>query len=78
MWLRQPLPRTWVKRLVTHANEVYAHNARFRRRVRNPGNAGRDWLWTFMRHWLAAMVRRHDRRLFARLPSSYAVGTPLA
>jgi hypothetical protein len=74
IWLRQPLPRTWVTRLVRHANDVYTHNARFRRRLRGPGNVGRDWLWAFMRHWLAAMVRQHDRRLFARLPSSYAVG----
>jgi len=77
VWLRQPLPRTWAKSLVTHANEAYAHNARFRRRVRNPANAGRDWLWAFMRHWLAALIRRNRPDLYRRLPSTCAVGLPL-
>jgi hypothetical protein len=28
LWLRQPLPRRWLRELITEANTVYAHNAR--------------------------------------------------
>jgi len=77
VWLRRPLPAQWVRDLAVRANTVYTHNARFRRKVRAGGNAGRDYLWMFMRHWLAAIVLRHDRSLFARLPDSYGVGAAL-
>ncbi len=77
VWLQTPLPRRWVRELVGHANTVYAHNERFRRRIRGTGNQGRDYLWTFMRHWLAALLQAHRPELHARLPRGYAVGHEL-
>lgn len=77
VWLRRPLPRRWVRELIAHANAVHASNVRFRRKMFSPGDAGRDWLWMFMRHWLAALIRRRDEVLFARLPGSYCVGADL-
>ncbi len=74
VWLQEPLPREWVRELADRANTVYARNEQFRRRIRGAGDRGRDRLWAFMRHWLAARLRtlRHD--LYARIPASFSVG----
>jgi hypothetical protein len=76
-WLGEELPREWLARLTERAEAVYASNARVRRRLRGPGNGGRDWLWTFTRHWLAALIWHHRPDLRARLPDSFNVGHPL-
>lgn len=77
VWLGEPLPRRWRVELIARANTVYARNPRFRARLRRGADAGRDWLWAFMRHWLAALIQRHRPHLHARLPQSYNVGHPL-
>ena len=77
VWLQTPLPRRWIRELVAHANTVYDHNPRFRRQIRGHGNRGRDHLWTFMRHWLAALMARRRQQLYSRLPASYRVGCEL-
>jgi hypothetical protein len=77
VWLDEELPREWVKKLVVRANFIYAHNPRFRQSIRRPGNAGRDFLWIFIRHWLCAMIRKHNRDWHARLPERYNVGADL-
>jgi hypothetical protein len=74
VWLQQPLPRRWVRELVAHANTVYAHDARFRRKLSGKGDSGRDWLWTFMRHWLAALLKQRRPTQFQQLPASYCRG----
>ena len=66
--LGQPLPRRWIRELAARANTVYAHNQRFRRMIRRPGDSGRDYLWMFMRHWLAALIHERRHHLFAELP----------
>jgi hypothetical protein len=76
-WLGEELPRAWLVRLTERAEAAYASNARMRRRLRSPGSAGRDWLWAFTRHWLAALIWKHRRPLSTRLPASYSVGHPL-
>lgn len=77
VWLGEPLPQRWVRELAARANTVYAHNAQFRRYIRGKGTRGRDWLWVFMRHWLADLLGEQRPLLYARLPSSYASGHPL-
>jgi hypothetical protein len=77
VWLQSPLPRRWVRELAAYANTVYAHNDRFRRRIHGAGNLGRDYLWMFMRHWLASMLRQRRPQLHARLPASFNIGQPL-
>ena len=77
LWLGEPLPRRWIAQLTARANTAYGGNDRFRRLLRRHGNAGRDWLWAFTRHWLAALIRKHRPELHARLPGSYSVGHPL-
>ena len=76
-WLGEELPREWLARLTERAEALYASNARVGRQLRGPGNGGRDWLWTFMRHWLAALIWRQCPDLHARLPDAFNVGHPL-
>ena len=76
-WLDVELPREWIRRLAVRADVIYFHNPRFRRKIRGSGNTGRDWLWMFTRHWLAAMIRRREPQLYARLPASYGTGCDL-
>jgi hypothetical protein len=77
LWLGEPFPRAWVAELAERANVVYQHNAGFRRLPRRRGNAGRDWLIAFMRHWLCALLAGRRPDLYRRLPNSYAVGRDL-
>ena len=77
IWLDQPLPHRWVRELTAFANTVYAHNPRFRRKVRGKGNSGRDYLWMFARHWLSALLAERRPQLSARLPSDYRIGREL-
>ena len=74
LWLRTALPAAWIPALARKADLIAARNPRFCRRLQRSGNAGRDWLWAFMRHWLAALVREHRPHWYQRLPSRYAVG----
>ena len=65
------------KYLTEHAEAVYAHNVTFRKKVQSEadhGNAGRDHLYAFMQHWLAAWLRKHDSKVFKKLPHGFAVG----
>lgn len=44
-----------------YAAAVYANNPKFRKKIQsnaNRGNAGRDWLYSFMQHWLSAEILR--------------------
>ncbi len=50
LWLGEVLPQRWMLELAERAKVVYQHNARFRQLLREPGNAGNDWLAAFMRH----------------------------
>jgi hypothetical protein len=77
VWLGEPLPLWWRRVLVRRANAIYARNSNFRRKIRGRGTRGRDWLWTFSRHWLASLLLNHRPDLHERLPSSYSVGRPL-
>ena len=77
VWLGEELPPEWVNGLALRANAIYARNPRFRQIIQRRGNAGRDWLWAFTRHWLAAMILSHRPDWHARLPKRYNVGAAL-
>jgi hypothetical protein len=77
-YLQTELPANWKGQLTTRANVIYQRNARFRALIRRDGEAGRDWLWAFMRHWLAALIRQHSPGLYDQLPREYSVGKALA
>ena len=71
------VPRAWRRRLAIRADRVYRRNAHFRDLMGRSGDAGRDWLWAFTRHWLAALLRKHHPELHRRLPAEYNVGASL-
>ncbi len=77
VWLDEPLPRAWIPALAKRADAIFEHCPQFRRLILGKGTAGRNWLWVFMRHWLAGILWRHRPELSARLPNSYASGHPL-
>jgi hypothetical protein len=61
-------------KLAEKANTVYQHNKRFRKAIRSKnGNYGRDYLYSFMRHWVAGECL--DRGL--SVPASFANGAPI-
>lgn len=72
--VQEELPREWIRRLAVRADTVYGRNTQFHRSLHRQGDAGRDHLWAFTRHWLAAMIWKHRRALHTRLPASYSVG----
>ena len=77
VWLGQPLPRRWIRELTARANTIYAHNPRFRRKIRAKGDKGRDYLWAFARHWLAGLIAERRPDTYPPLPSSFSIGHPL-
>ena len=78
LWLGEALPRQWMLELAERANVIYQHNARFRRLLRKPGDAGLGWLTAFTRHWLCALLASRRPDLCQRLPGSYAAGQDLS
>lgn len=74
MYLQTELPRAWRERLAIRAHRVYRRNAHFRALIRRSGDAGRDWLWSFTRHWLCSLIHQHRPELHRRLPREYNVG----
>ena len=64
------------KHLVDRAVQVYSACASFRRKV-GSGNRGRDLLYSFMRHWTAAYLGRHQVAIFEKLPADFYNGRPL-
>src|SRR4051812_11712767 len=49
----------WIMQLTTRAEEISHHSPHSRRLPRSRGTAGRDYLWSFTRHWLAAVVLKY-------------------
>ena len=72
--LGTPLLERFATRIAHQARRTYAHSAQFRRLVGAKGEQGRDQLFVFLRHWLAARLQADHPALFARLPASFANG----
>ena len=79
-WLRAELPETWAAALAAKAERSFAGHRQFHRLIcahGAQGNAGRDQLYKFMRHWLASRLARERPALYRRLPAAYALGRAL-
>lgn len=50
--LSLPLPNSLARQLARRAKVHYVHSPVFRRRLRAPGDRGRDTLYAFMHHWV--------------------------
>ncbi|MFT3870927.1 MAG: hypothetical protein QM715_20935 [Nibricoccus sp.] len=76
-YLDDPLPTRYAARLAHRARAIYANSASFRARIKASGDTGRDWLYLYMRHWFAAILKADCPALYDQLPSSFSVGEPL-
>lgn len=65
-------PSPLLSHLVNQAEEIATANESFRRKL--CGRRGLDWMYAFMRHWLAAELKRTHPTIFRRLPPRYAMG----
>jgi len=77
LWLGVPLHGRYARRLAFQARRCYAHSDSSRAKLHRPGDRGRDALYFFMQHWLAARLQTERPDLYARLPSDYACGADL-
>lgn len=76
--LGTPLPERLATRIAHQARRTFAHSAQFRILVGAKGDRGRDLLYVFMRHWLAARLLEDLPDLYSRLPSGFANGVALS
>jgi hypothetical protein len=77
LWLGEPLPPRYAAGLAFRAKITFAHSASFRRGFSRRADAGRDHLYVYLRHWLAARLHADRPRLFRKLPAGYCTGEPL-
>lgn len=57
--------------LTDQADTVYGSNPSFAKLIRGRGDSGRDRLYGFMQHWLAAELKRSSPEVFSALPQGY-------
>ena len=79
-WLHTELPPEWADWLDARAERCFARHGQFQRLISargNSGDAGRDNLYKFMRHWLASRLARARPALYRRLPAAFSLGIPL-
>ena len=76
-FLKAELSDDFARRLAERAEHLYRVNSDVRRNLRAKGNAGRDYLYSFMRHWLHDLLKTEQPRLADRLPAAFALGHPV-
>ena len=76
-FLNAELPASFAERLAAKAHHLYPRHAHFKKMLNRPGNAGRNNLYMYMRHWTAGWLKRERYALYKRLPWSFDNGQPL-
>jgi len=76
-FIRTDLPEDFTARLAAKVEYLYPRHAQFKKMLNRPGNAGRNNLYMFMRHWAASWLKRERYALYKKLPWSYGQGQPL-
>jgi len=76
-FLQADLPENFVARLAAKAEYLYPRHTQFKKLLNGPGNAGRNNLYRFMRHWMAAWLKRERFALYRKLPASFGLGQAL-
>jgi hypothetical protein len=71
------IPSRYADWIEARAELAYANNRHFRKLMRGRGNAPRDWLYVFMRHWISGLLGEERPDLYECLPDTYALGHPL-
>lgn len=77
VFLDSEIPLSFAEQLSERAVACYAKSQHFRKLLNERGNSGRDWLYCFMRSWLAAILYKNNPDLFRRLPTDYCRGMEL-
>ncbi len=77
LFLGVSLPARYAAGLAFRAERAFVHSPSFRRGFRGRADGGRERLYVYFRHWLAARLQAERLGLFARLPAGYCVGEPL-
>lgn len=63
-----------VNHLIERAEKTFKSSAEFRKKLKAKGNAGRDSLYSFMRHWASAYIKKHDPAQFKKLSKGFSNG----
>jgi hypothetical protein len=71
------LPARYAVWLDAKAELCYGGHRHFRKLMRGRGNAPRDWLYVFMRHWLASILHLERPDLCRCLPVEFCCGKRL-
>ncbi len=71
------LPVRYAVWLEAKAELCYSGHRHFHKLMRGRGNAPRDWLYVFMRHWLGSLLQLERPDLCRCLPMSFAYGQRL-
>jgi hypothetical protein len=71
------LPARLADWLTAKAERCFQRNRRFRSLMQGRGNAPRDWLRVFMRHWLSALLGTERPDLWYCLPPAFDLGHAL-
>lgn len=76
-FLGEDVPARYAVWIEARAELSYLRNGHFRKLMRGRGNAPRDWLRVYMRHWLAGLLGTERPDLYECLPDTFALGHPL-
>lgn len=76
-FLGAEIPARYAAWIEARAEWTYAKKGHFRKLMRGKGNAPREWLRTFMRHWLAGLLGEERPDLYECLPVEFALGQSL-
>src|ERR1035441_6764823 len=68
------IPARYSDWLDAKAERCYANHRHFRKLMRGRGNAPRDCLYAFMRHWIAALLDLERPDLYQCLPENFNLG----
>jgi hypothetical protein len=68
------IPARYAAWIEARAELAYAKPGHFRKLMRGRGNAPRDWLRVYMRHWLAGLLGTERPDFYECLPDTFALG----
>ncbi len=74
-YFRAEISENYAAELAQRAERVFANQPFWQRKFQSA--AGREYMLSGMRHWLAGVLAKEQPALFRDLPDSYKVGKPL-
>ncbi len=74
-FVKSDQPMAFQEHLVDRAEKCFKANKRFAKRLSKKD--GLDYLYMFMRHWLAAALHKNIPEIYKQIPDSFANGRQL-